>query len=136
LDPAAGTLKLLQTIPTAPEGEKTSPCDIQISPSGKFLYVSNRGGVDSIASYTIDASTGRLTSTGRAPTGAGPRTFALDPDGRFLVAASLGADFFKPLEQSVVNAFRIDQNTGKLTELGPFKGGKKPMWVVITKLRG
>ena len=135
LDPSAGTLALLQTVATVPKGEKASPCDIHITPSGKFLYVSNRG-YDSIASFSVDGSTGRLAATGWAPTGPGPRTFALDPDGRFLVAAALGSDFFNPLDPSVVTSYQIDQDTGKLTQLATYEGGVRPMWVLITKLRG
>ena len=45
LDPAMGTLSAIQTISTLPDHYKgTNSCaQIQISPSGKFLYAANRG---------------------------------------------------------------------------------------------
>jgi 6-phosphogluconolactonase len=45
LDTTAGTLRALQSISTLPDGyrEKSKCAVIQISPSGKFLYVNNRG---------------------------------------------------------------------------------------------
>jgi len=57
-------------------------------PSGKFLYGSNRGH-NSIVTYAIDPSTGRLTDNGRVSTeGEFPRNFAISADGKFLWAAN------------------------------------------------
>src|SRR5262249_46526506 len=88
LNKSKGTLALFQTVSTVPKGEKATPADIHITPSGKFVYVSNRGH-NTIASFAVDSSTGRLTPLGWAPTELGPRAFSLDPDGRFLVVAGL-----------------------------------------------
>jgi 6-phosphogluconolactonase len=113
-DPSKGALTPIQTISTLP-GDGTvqagySTADVQVHPSGKFLYGSNRGH-DSIAVFAIEPKTGRLTLVQHEPTGGStPRAFGLDPSGQFLLAANQRSD-------SVV-VFRIDQSTGRLTPTG------------------
>jgi len=128
-DRSAGTLSPFQTISTLPDGyDETNTCSqIQISPSGRFLYVPNRGH-DSIASFTIDESTGSLTATGRVPTEAVPRAFSLDPGGNFLLVS--GRDSGR------LASYRVDQNNGTLTPLETYAGGSRPMWVAIIDLAG
>lgn len=107
-----GGLKAIQIISTLPEGYKGTnyPADIHVSPSGSFLYGSNRGH-DSIVIYEIDKNSGRLSMIGHEPTrGRIPRNFAIDPSGRFLLVANRGSD-------SVV-VFRVDGNTGLLKPTG------------------
>ena len=68
-----GTLTLIETVSTLP-GDFTgvSYCaDVHVSPSGRFLYGSNRGH-NSIAGFAVDPATGRLTPAGHAPTEAVP----------------------------------------------------------------
>ena len=107
-----GTLSEIQTVPTLPEDfTDTSHCaDVHVSPSGKFIYGSNRGH-DSIVIFAIDNATGKLTFVGHEPTqGPNPRNFAIDPTGTFLLAANQDTD-------NIVT-FRIDQETGKLIPTG------------------
>ena len=107
-----GVLKEIQTITTLPKdfSGKSSTAEVQVHPSGKFLYGSNRGH-DSIAMFTIDQKTGMLTPTGNVSTqGKTPRNFGIDPTGNFLLAANQDA--------GGVVVFRIDANTGKLTPTG------------------
>ncbi|MGE4550574.1 MAG: beta-propeller fold lactonase family protein, partial [Opitutales bacterium] len=56
----------LHTLSTLPKGfaERNSCADVEVHPSGKFLYCSNRGH-DSIAMFAIDQETGRLTALGQ-----------------------------------------------------------------------
>lgn len=62
--------------------------EIRITPDGRFVYVSNRGH-DSIAIFSVDQETGKLTLVGHEPTrGKFSRNFNIDPTGRFLVAAN------------------------------------------------
>jgi 6-phosphogluconolactonase len=74
---------------------------IHMHPNGRFVYQANRsavseggksidgGGENSIAVYAINAQTGEPTLIQSADTrGAEPRTFALDPSARILVAAN------------------------------------------------
>jgi len=102
----------IQTVSTVPEGprEGFSTAEVQVHPSGKFLYGSNRGH-DSIAVFSIDSRKGTLTAVDRTPTeGRVPRNFGIDPTGAFLLAANQNSD-------SVV-VFRIDSKTGKLKPTG------------------
>ncbi len=113
-DAQRGTLRLLDTVSTVPEGYKVthddSTAEIRVHPSGKFVYGSNRG-PDSIAVFAVDSTAGTLKPVEHVSTqGKTPRGFDLDPTGSFLIAANQDSD-------SLV-VFRIDQNTGKLTPTG------------------
>ena len=82
-DAAAGTLTEIETVSTLPEGfAGQSHCaDVHVSPSGRFVYGSNRGH-DSIVVFAIDGDTGRLDYVGHESTlGRTPRNFAIDPTG-------------------------------------------------------
>jgi 6-phosphogluconolactonase len=111
-DGAKGRLREIHTVSTLPEDfEGSNTCaDIHVSPSGRFVYGSNRGH-DSIAIFAIDLSTGRLTHVDHEPTqGKTPRNFAIDPSGTLLLAANQDSD--------TIVTFRIDQETGKLEPTG------------------
>jgi 6-phosphogluconolactonase len=126
LDPMKGTLSALQTISTLPGGYRgRNTCSqIQISSSGKFLYVPNRGH-NSIAGFSVDAA-GRLTAIGHVATEPVPSAFSLDPGGNFLFAAGS--------ESGRLTGYRIEGETGKLSPLETYSVGKRPMWVLITEL--
>jgi 6-phosphogluconolactonase len=105
-----GSLTALQTVPTLSQGLlKGNTCaDIHIAPSGRFLYVSNRGH-DSISIFKINEETGELAYLDHSSTrGKTPRNFALSPDGSFLIAANQDTD--------TVVTFKIDQESGLLLE--------------------
>ncbi len=112
-DAAKGTLKPLQTISTLPEGASkkgASTAEVQVHPSGKFVYVSNRGH-DTIAIFSVDAETGKLTAVGHQGKDVKtPRNFCIDPAGKFLIVANQDGD-------SLV-VFAIDQKTGELRPTG------------------
>jgi 6-phosphogluconolactonase len=102
----------IQTIPMLPAGfsGRNDAAEIELHPSGKFLYASNRG-EDSIVVYAIDPKSGQLTLVQDVPTGGKePRHFAIDPTGKFLLAENQNTN-------NIVE-FRIDQATGKLTSTG------------------
>ena len=102
-----GVLKPVQTLSTLPEPVKgNSTAEVQVHPSGKFVYGSNRGH-NSIAIFTVDAKTGRLTAAGHQATGGKtPRNFGIDPTGKWLLAANQ--------DSGTITVFRIDARTGKL----------------------
>ena len=80
-----------RTLPEGFAGESTC-ADIHVSPSGTFVYASNRGH-DSIVIYRIDPLAGRLGYVGHEPTqGKTPRSFGIDPTGRFLLVANQDSD--------------------------------------------
>jgi len=111
-DGRSGTFGELQVVPTLPEdfrGESTC-ADVQVAPSGRFVYASNRGH-DSLVIYRVDGRSGRLTCVGHEPTqGKTPRSFGIDPTGRFLLVANQDTD-------NLVT-FRIDSRTGRLRPTG------------------
>lgn len=109
-DASRGALTEIQTVSTLPEGFSGDnwTAEVQVHPSGKFLYGSNRGH-NSIAVFAIEAD-GRLRPLGQVPTqGKTPRHFAVDPTGTYLLVANQDTD------NLVI--FRIDQ-TGNLRPTG------------------
>jgi 6-phosphogluconolactonase len=103
-----GRFDELESVPTLPSdftGENTC-ADIHITPSGRFLYGSNRGH-NSLVIYAIDPETGLLTFVGHELTrGNWPRSFIIDPTGQWLIVSNQRShDVF---------VFRIDGETGKL----------------------
>jgi len=113
-NPETGALSDLQTITTLPPGQAAaegfSTAEVQVHPSGRFLYGSNRGH-DSLTVFSIDQGTGRLTFVENVPTqGNFPRGFGIDPTGQFLLVGNQRSD--------TLVAFRIDQKTGRLTPTG------------------
>ena len=111
-DAKRGALKEVQTISTLPEtftGER-SGAEVQVHPSGKFVYGSNRGH-DSIAVFGFDPKRGHLTCLQHQATqGKMPRHFAIDPTAQWLLAENQESD-------SVV-VFRVDATTGRLSPTG------------------
>jgi 6-phosphogluconolactonase len=87
-DATKGELLPIQNFSTLPANfkGKNSVADIHITPSGRFLFVSNRGH-NSLAVFRVSRN-GKLTHQGYVPTGGEcPRNFAILPPGdRILVA--------------------------------------------------
>ena len=120
-----GSLESIQTISTLPQGfDAASTCaDLQVHPSGEFLYGSNRGH-DSIAIYRIDPETGRLDGIGHESTrGKTPRNFAIDPGGRYLLAANQDSD--------TIVTFQIDPDIDNLQPTGQVMDVPTPVCVKI-----
>src|SRR6516162_525912 len=88
LDGGTGTLSVVQTVSTLPDGysARNTCSQIHLTPSGEFLYVGNRGH-NSIAGFAVEPATGHLTAIGHVPTEPVPSAFGLDPAGNFLFAA-------------------------------------------------
>ena len=124
-DARRGELSKVQTLSTLPPtftGEN-SCAEIQVHPSGKYVYGSNRGH-DSIAIFSAESKTGKLTLVGHEPTrGKTPRHFALDPRGMWLLVENQGSD-------NVV-VFRVNAGTGKLTSTGQTIEVGAPVCVVF-----
>lgn len=110
--PADGGLKELQTISALPADfkGKSTAAEIALSPSGKFLYASNRGS-DSIAVFSVDSGNGTLKLIeSDSVLGKTPRDFVIDPSGRFLLVANQ--------DSGNIVAYRINQSSGHLTPTG------------------
>jgi 6-phosphogluconolactonase len=109
--------------------------EIQIHPSGKFLYESNRRfrgpklfGPDTIGVYAIDSSTGKLSEVEQvSPGGAMPRNFAIDPTGSYLFSGN---------ELSgTVTLFKVDSNSGRLTQTNTTLKIDVPVCVTFVPIR-
>jgi len=127
-DAARGKLQRLETITTLPKdfSGRNDDAEIEIHPSGKFLYASNRGH-ESIAVYSIDPEKGTLTLVEISPTGGKePRSFEIDPTGKFLFAANQKSDNIVVL--------RIDEKTGRLTPTGKVVDVPSPVCVKFLKV--
>ncbi len=127
VDPAAGTLAELQTVPTLPAdfAGKPSAADIHVTPDGRFLYASERA-TSTIKGFRVDPERGTLSRLGRWPTETTPRGFAIDPRGRFLLAAGLASN--------ALTVSAIDPNSGALAALQQYRLGEMPNWVEIVDL--
>jgi 6-phosphogluconolactonase len=113
VDTNQGSLSRFQVISTLPENnnQNAACADIHITPSGRYLYASNRGSHNSLAMYAVDDQTGRLALLGHQPVrGSIPRSFVIDPSGTFLLVANQDTD-------NIVT-FRIDPASGKLIDTG------------------
>jgi 6-phosphogluconolactonase len=120
-DAARGVLKPFQTLSTLPKDftGQNDTAEIHVSPDGKFVYASNRGH-DSIAQFSIDAKSGRLTLVNNFPIGGKtPRDFELDPAGTHLLVA--GQD------SNNIVVFRIDATTGALSQTGETVSAPAPV---------
>ena len=114
VNPATGAATDVQTLSTLPEGisptAKDSGAELQVHPSGRFLYASNRG-PDSITVFSIDAAKGVLKQIEVVSSGGKtPRGFSIDPSGRYLLVGNQ--------DSSNAVVFAIDGNTGRLKAVG------------------
>ena len=120
-DPASGALAALQTLSTLPPGfvGQNLGAEIQVAPSGRFVYASNRGH-NSLATFAVDPATDELTLLGHVPTqGSGPRAFIILPAGDMLLVANQETD--------TVVAMRIDPKTGALSATGQVAAVPSPV---------
>ncbi len=127
-DAGRGALAEIQTVSSLPPdfSGNNSTAEVQVDPSGRFLYGSNRGH-DSIAVFAIDQKKGTLSPVEHVATqGKTPRNFGIDPTGSFLLAANQATDN--------VTVFRIDRKTGRLAATGQVLAAPTPVCVKFVAL--
>lgn len=121
-DQQTGTFKNLQDASCVPEdytGENKCGA-VQVHPSGKYLYISNRGH-DSIVCYPVDEKTGKLGQAAFFSSGGKwPRHICLSPDGAFLISANQKSDS--------IHSYRIDMQNGSLQSTGHSFPIEKPVF--------
>ncbi|TDE08238.1 lactonase family protein [Jiangella asiatica] len=91
-------------VPTHPGTDRggSQPSAIRLDPTGRFLYVANRG-PDEVAALTVDGPDVSLVAT--VPCGGThPRDLEVDPSGRYLYVANQFSD--------ALVTFRLDPETG------------------------
>ena len=122
LDTRDSTFSTIETLSSLPTGfsENNSTADIEVHPSGKFVYIANRGH-NSIASYTIDQMDGTLSFLEHTSAEPVPRSFNITPNGNFLIAAGQ--------QSEKLRVFRIGE-TGQLTHTQTLDAEGAPWWVV------
>ena len=114
-DLKTGALTSIQNVDTLPPGTSdkgVTVAEVVCHPSGKWLYVSNRG-CDTMAVFRIDGgefnegATDKLTliQTKTAEVNF-PRSFAIDPSGNFMIVAGQ--------KDNRIAVLKIDQLTGML----------------------
>jgi 6-phosphogluconolactonase len=118
-----GVLKDVQTVTTLPEyfdGANTC-AEVGVHPSGKYLYVSNRGH-NSVVLFRIDPAKGTLTYIEEQGTGGStPRHFGIEPSAQHLAIANQDSD--------TVLVCRIDAGNGRLKPSGVFASVPSPVCV-------
>lgn len=120
-DRAAGTLTPGESTSALPAGFAGTSwtAEVAVSPDGRFVYGSNRGH-DSLAVFSRDAATGRLTPAGHVPAGGKtPRHFTFDPTGQLVLVGHQGSD--------TISVFRADAKTGQLAPVGGTLSVGKPV---------
>ena len=123
-DPAAGRLTPKQTVSTLPRGFAGTnfTSGIALSPDARFVYVANRLH-DSIA-WLLVGGDGTLTWAGEEWTrGDYPRSFAIDPSGRYLFSCNQRSD--------AIAGFRIEAKSGHLTFTGQYTAVGSPSHLVF-----
>lgn len=120
-------LKPLQTLSTLPADftEKNSTADVHVHPSGEFVWVSNRGH-DSLAGFRFDAAATKLIPLGQTPTEKTPRSFAIAPNGDWILGAGEG--------NGKLAIFAVDAKSGLLERKETIEVGKSLTWVCIARL--
>jgi len=121
-DEARGALSALQTIAMVPAGyDGTSyAADVQILPSGRYLYGANREH-NSIAVFRVDADTGKLTAVDHQACEPWPWNLAIDPSSTWLLSANRDGD--------CVTVFGIDADSGRLAPTDQRVDMPKPVCV-------
>jgi 6-phosphogluconolactonase len=96
--------------------------DLHLTSNGKFLYASERTS-NTLAAFSVDAASGKLTYLSSTPTEKQPRGFAIEPRGRFLVASGEKSE--------TISVYAIDPASGALKLLQKVPAGKGANWVEI-----
>ncbi len=124
VDAGKGQLSRKQYWSTLPAGSTVKPwaADLHLTPDGRFLYTSERNS-STLAIWRVDTNTGALSLVGHQATEQQPRGFQIDSSGQWLIAAG-------QLSHSIT-LYRIDRDSGRLTQAQRLPVGKDPNWIEI-----
>ncbi|HEV3219649.1 MAG TPA: beta-propeller fold lactonase family protein [Candidatus Acidoferrales bacterium] len=105
------------------------PSSVVVDPSGKFAYVAYGDGIvpNGVAIYTINATTGALTSIGAIAVEGFANSVAVDPAGKFVYVATAE----NPGLAGNVSMYTINATTGALTSIGTITAGTNPDSVTV-----
>jgi 6-phosphogluconolactonase len=123
-----GLETLLQTIPSLPlecelQYPENSTAQLLVHPSGRYVYVSNRGH-DTIGCFRVDDGTGKLISVGwYSSHGLCPRHFRFSKDGAICIVANQNShDLY---------TYRVNMETGELVDTGHSLSVPSPVCVCL-----
>src|SRR5256885_7627255 len=124
-DADTGVLHEVQTVSTLPEhfDGANSGAEVDVHPSGKWLYVSNRGH-NSVVLFDVDATSGTLTYVEEQGTaGFTPRHFGIDPSAAYLAVGNQNSN--------TILVARIDAARGRLKPSGVLAYAPSPVCMVF-----
>jgi DNA-binding beta-propeller fold protein YncE len=106
-----------------------APWSVAVHPSGRFAYVADEGGFSptGISVFSIDSTTGALTSTGIVSAAAQAISVAVDPFGKFAYVAN-GLD---GSGEGVISIYTISGATGDLSSIGTIAAGLSPASIAV-----
>jgi 6-phosphogluconolactonase len=124
LSAETGRLRALHRALMLPETLDAKPWagELAIGPDGRYLYASERR-TSTLAIFDLCGEAGSLRRRDIVATEAQPRSFAIDPLGRFLIVAGELSNH--------LTVYRIDPSTGALDPRNRYAVGEKPTWVTI-----
>ena len=104
---------------------------VALDPSGKFAYAADGGAFpyggsgssSSVSMYSINSTTGDLTSIGIIDAGTSPDSVAVDPAGKFAYVTNFGSND--------VSMYTIDATTGTLISIGTIATGTDPVSIAV-----
>jgi len=139
INPTTGALASIEP-PVSSNGYGVYPAgSVTVDPSGKFAYATNSGNAfnydaeadGSLAMYTINTTTGALTSTGttdaNCPGLCFPSSVVVDPSGKFAYVP----DGNTSGSAASVSMYAINATTGALTSIGTIAAGSNPISVAV-----
>ncbi len=122
-DPVKGTIKEIQSLPIDAgykPGQQTEGSEVRVDHTGRFVYVSTHAVDTTLKSVSLDGMINVFAVNPRthklkqiqtiSSGGAQPRTFVLDPSGKFLLVGNENS--------GNVTEFAVDHKTGRLSPTG------------------
>lgn len=124
VDAARGQLSRKQHWPTLPPDftGKAWAADLHLTPDGRFLYTCERNS-STLAIWRVDTTSGALSLVGHQATEQQPRGFQIDSSGLWLIASGQLSH--------AVTLYKIDRDSGRLTETHRLPVGRGPNWIEI-----
>ncbi|WP_158915912.1 lactonase family protein [Caulobacter sp. S45] len=128
-DPSNGALTLEQMMPTAPDGFAGSnlASELTLSLDGRFLFAGNRLR-NSVRTIALGRSGRMRLESETWIQGDYPRSFTLDPSGRFLICCNQRSDN--------LTVFGVDPKTGALGFTGHFNAIGSPAVAAFHRVAG
>ena len=119
INSSTGVLETINGSPFAAATGSNNLISDVVDPTGEFLYASNWSESGDVYAYTINSTTGVISSVNGSPfaTGNSPNSIAIDMTGKFLYVANHDSDN--------VSAFSINTSSGSLATVSgsPFPAG-------------